>query len=260
MPRALRMEWTKLRTLPGTAWWAASVVGLSLALSAFAATTTDAVHCAPGCSFDLPRLSLSGVYAGQVAVVALAALTVTSEYDGMMIRLTLAAFPRRGTVLAAKFTLVTAAVLGCATAAVLGSLVAARSILPGNGFTAARGYPQLSLADPATARAYVGTVLYLALIALLSTGVGAIVRHTGWSVTAVLGLLFVPPIIAQFVTSPHLHDLIMRYSPMTAGLTVQVTRAVRPLPVGPWGGLAVLAGYAGVAVLAGGILIRRRDA
>jgi hypothetical protein len=71
-----------------------------------------------------------------------------------LIHTTLAAMPRRSVVLAAK--------------AVLGSLLAGRLILPGNGFTVAHGYPPLSLADGPTLRAATGSVLYLALVALLS--------------------------------------------------------------------------------------------
>jgi len=260
MLAALHMEWTKLRTMRSTAWCLLAVIGLSIGLSAYATGTTDAVHCAPHCSFDVPRLSLSGVYLGQVAVVALAALAVTSEYDTMMIRITLAACPRRLTVLAAKLTVVTAFVLGSATMAVLGSLLASRVILPGNGFTAARGYPLLSLSDPVTARACIGTVLYLALVALLSAGTCAIIRHTGWSVTAILGLLFVPPILLQFVNNPSWHDRILRYSPMTAGQAIQVTKGLRQLAVGPWQGLAILAAYAAAAIVTGALVIRCRDA
>jgi ABC-2 type transport system permease protein len=43
-------------------------------------------------------------------------------------------------------------------------------ILPGNGFTPAHGYQTLSLGDGAVLRAAAGSVLYLALIALLSLG------------------------------------------------------------------------------------------
>ena len=44
---------------------------------------------------------------------------------------------------------------------------AGRLILPGNGFTGAHGYLTLSLAHEPTLRAAVGSVIYLALIALL---------------------------------------------------------------------------------------------
>jgi hypothetical protein len=46
-------------------------------------------------------------------------------------------------------------------------LLAGRLILPGNGFTSAHGYPPLSLDGGPTLRAAVGSVLCLALTALL---------------------------------------------------------------------------------------------
>ena len=60
----------------------------------------------------------------------------------------------------------------------LGSVLAGRLILPGHGYTPANGYPALSLADGTVLRAAAGTVLYLALIALLSLGVATAVRDS----------------------------------------------------------------------------------
>ena len=47
---------------------------------------------------------------------------------------------------------------------------------------------------------------------------------------------------------------------MDAGLAIQSTRDLAALPVGPWPGLALLAGYAIMAVLAGAVVMRLRDA
>ncbi|MBO0867704.1 MAG: ABC transporter permease [Micromonosporaceae bacterium] len=257
---ALHMEWTKLRTVATTGWWLLGLVACTVGLAAFVSSTVDAVNCAPRCDFDLPRLSLSGVYIGQIAAVALGALAVTTEYDTAMVRTTLAAYPRRGAVLAAKLAVVTVVVLGCAALGVLGSLAVARGILPGNGFTRANGYPPLSLGDRATLRAYLGTVLYLGLIAILSAGVGATLRNTAATVSMVLGMLYVLPIVIPFLPTGAWRDALYRYSPMSAGLTVQATRGLNALPIGPWPGLGVLAGYAGAAVLAGALLFRLRDA
>jgi ABC-2 type transport system permease protein len=133
-------------------------------------------------------------------------------------------------------------------------------VLPGQGFTAAAGYPPLSLADEPTRRAFLGTVLYFGLIALLGVGLGAILRHTGGTITAALVLLYMVPIIASAVTAKHWHDWLTRLSPMSAGLVVQVTKRLATQPIGPWAGLGVLAGYAAAAVLLGGVLLHRRNA
>jgi ABC-2 type transport system permease protein len=257
----VRAEWTKLRTVPSTPWLLLGAVVATVALGAAGSGSVDASSCPPpGCQVDITRLSLSGVWLGQVAVVVLAALAMTDEYGCGMIQATLAATPRRATVLLAKATVVTATVLAAGILGVLGSLVAGRAILPGNGFTAANGHPPLSLADEPTLRAAAGTVLYLGLVALLSLGVGTVVRDTAAAVTAILGLLYGFPVIAVFVTDPVWHARLQKLAPMTAGLAIQATRGLDELPIRPWAGLGVLAAYAGAAMILGAIVFQLRDA
>jgi ABC-2 type transport system permease protein len=262
MRRALRAEWTKLRTVSSTAWLLLAAVAFTVAVSTLATTSVDTSQCPSPttCLEDATRLSLTGVWLGQVAVVVLAVLAITNEYDTRMIQTTLAATPRRSVVVATKATVLTATVLATGTVGVLGSLLAARTILPGNGFTPANGYPPLSLADGPTLRAAIGTVLYLGLVALLSLGVGTAVRDTAGAITTVLTLLYVFPVAAAFVTDPPWHERLQRFAPMTAGLAIQATKSLDRLPIGPWAGLGVLAAYAGAAMLLGAALFKVRDA
>jgi ABC-2 type transport system permease protein len=142
----------------------------------------------------------------------------------------------------------------------VGSVLAGRLILPGHGFTAAHGYPALSLAHGPVLRAAAGTALYLALIALLSLGVAAGVRDAATAVGVVLGLLYVFPIIAAVVGAPSWHRHLEQIAPMTAGLAIQNTTALRSAPIAPWPGLGVLAAWAAAALLAGTLPLRLRDA
>jgi ABC-2 type transport system permease protein len=178
------------------------------------------------CDFDLTKLSLSGVYIGQAAVVVLAVLAVTAEYETGMIRTTLAACPRRAH----------------------------------GGFTAAGGYRSLSLGDGLTLRAYGGTVLYLALVAIMALGIGFVLRHTGGTVTLVLGLLYLAPIITIAVSDPRWREWIQQVSPMTAGLSIQATLRLDALPISPWRGLGVVALYAAASTIAAAAALRFRDA
>ncbi len=262
---SLRAEWTKLRTVPSTAWYLVAVVTGQVGLGALVSLGVDTPDCAPGasgCGTDTTMMSLSGIYLGQIAVVLIAVLTVSTEYDTMMIRTTLAAQPRRGTVLAAKALVVIATVLGAGLLAALGSVFAGRAVLPRNGFTAANGFPPLSLADGATLRAAAGTVLYLGLVALLCVGVAAAVRHTAAAVTAAMAVLYLPVLLVLVLPmSARVEDGVQRYSPMSAGLAVQATvERVGRVPIGPWVGLGVLAAYAGASALLGFGLLRSRDA
>jgi ABC-2 type transport system permease protein len=259
MPDTLHAEWTKLRTVSGTAWLLIAVVTLTVAVSAAAVAATK---CNPslGCPADTTKLSLTGIYLGQAAVAVLAVLAVGNEYSTGMIRVTLAAMPRRLAVLAAKGAIVGALVLMAGAVAVAGSLLAGRLILPGNGFTVASGFPALSLAHGPTLRAACGSVLYLALIALFSLGIAAAVRDSAVSIGLSLGVLYAPILIATTVTNPVWLHRLERYTPMNAGLTIQATTGLRSLAITPWAGLGVLALWAAGALLAGGLLLRLRDA
>jgi len=258
MMDALHAEWTKLRTQPGTGWLLLAAAALTVAVGAAAAAAT---RCpAGGCPEDPARISLTGIYLGQAVVAALAVMVVSGEYGTGMIRVTLAAVPRRVTVLAAKAAVVTGLVLVAGALAVLPSLLAGRLILPGHGIGPAHGYPALSLADGPVLRAACGSVLYLALIALLSVGTAAALREAAAAIGVVLGLLYLFPIIGAVVGHPEVARHIEQIGPMTAGLTIEATTGLSKLPISPWAGLGVLAAWAAGALLVGGLLLRARDA
>ena len=221
----LRAEWTKLRTAPGTLWLLLAVIVLTVALGTAAAA---AAKCpAAGCGQDPAKISLTGVDVGQAVVAVIAVLTVSGEYSTGMIRTTLAAIPGRLTVLGAKAAIVTGLVLAAGTVAVLGSLLAGRLILPGHGFTAAHGFAQLSLGDGPVLRAAAGSVLYLALIGLLSLGIATAVREAAVAIGLVLGLLYLAYIIAAAVTNQSVHRHLLQAAPMMAGLDIWWPRPSR---------------------------------
>ncbi|MFJ8085339.1 ABC transporter permease subunit [Streptomyces sp. NPDC096205] len=256
--RALHAEWTKLRTAGDMGSLLLLAVVLTVAVGC---GTAKAVKCPDaGCGQDAVKLALTGVTVGQAVIAVLAAAAVSGEYSTGMIRTTLTAVPSRLTVLTAKATVLTTVVLASGTAAVLASLLAGRHILPGNGFTEAHGYPPLSLTDGPTLRAAVGSVLYLALIALLGLGVATAVRETATAIGIVLGLLYLFPVVTQVVNDPQWQHHLQKISPMTAGLAVQATVHLHELPVGPWAGLGVLTAWAAAALLASSLLLHRRDA
>jgi len=260
--RAFRAEWTKLRTVSSTGWTLLAVVVLTTAVGALVAWDLTPPNCdrsEPSGDFDLTKLSLSGVYVGQTAVVVLAVLAVTSEYDAGMIRSTLAACPRRFTVVAAKAAVLASVVLVASVFSVLGSFVAGRDLLARNGFTAVAGYRPRSLGDGSTLRAYGGTVLYLGLVALVALGIGFTVRHTGGTVTLALGLVYTAPIVTLAVTDPRWKEWIEQLSPTSAGMSVQATLRLDELSISPWRGLGVLALYAVGSLLAGAVTFRSRD-
>jgi ABC-2 type transport system permease protein len=252
---ALHAEWTKVRTAGGTLWLLLAVVAATAGVGAAVAAAT---RCpAAGCGQDPAKASLAGVELGQAVVAILAVLAISGEYSTGMIRVTLTATPRRTTVLAAKAAVITSLVLVAGTIAVLGSVLAGRLLLPGRGFTPAHGYHLLSLAD---LRAAAGSVLYLALIALLALGIATAIRDSAVAIGAVLGLLYLFPVVAAAVVNQQWQRHVEQVGPMSAGLAIQATTGLRGLPIGPWAGLGVLAAWAAGALLAGGLVLRLRDA
>jgi ABC-2 type transport system permease protein len=119
----------------------------------------------------------------------------------------------------------------------------------------------LPLGAGPTLRAAGGSVLYLALVALLGLGLATALRDSGAWIAAVLAVLYIVPILTDLGTlDPVWEHRFQRYGPMTAGLAIQATRNLKTLPIGPWPGLVVLAAWAATALLAGGLLLRLRDA
>jgi ABC-2 type transport system permease protein len=258
MTQAVHAEWTKLRTVAGPGWLLVAAIALTALVGALAANATSCPG--GGCQVDPAKVSLTGIYLGQAVVAIVAVTAVSGEYSTGMIRLTLAATPRRWQVLAAKAAVVGTAALATGAVAVLASVLAGRLLLDGHGIDAAHGYAALSLATGPVLRAAAGSVLYLALIALLGLGIAWAVRDPAVAIGVVLGLLYLFPIIAGTIGDAAWKRHLDQVSPMVAGMYIQATTDLRSLPLTPWQGLGVLAAWAAGALLAGGLLLHLRDA
>ncbi|RKN43227.1 ABC transporter permease [Streptomyces hoynatensis] len=204
----------------------------------------------PGFADDSARNLLEGALAGLVAVVALAVLFLGSEYRRGMIRLTFAATPGRGRVLAAKAT-----VLG-AVAGAAGAVAAAAAVLLAGPMLDGAG--RVSLTEGPVLRAVLGTGLLLGLVAVLALGVTALVRHSAAAIALVLLPLLVPRLLAGGLPL-NAAEWLQRLTP-AAGFAIQQTVRRYDTAIGPWAGLAVLAGYTAVVLAAAYARMRRRDA
>src|SRR5262245_36033268 len=220
MTRVLRAEWTKLLTIRSTKWTMLAVFGLTVGLGALLAAGSESIPAGAGGDNDLVRDSLVGSYAAQFAVVAFGVLAFTSEYATRMILATFAAIPGRARVLVAKALLVGSTVFVVALATVATAFVLGQHLLRESGYSPP-GYPAWSLADGPAQRAVLGTALFLSAVALLSLGVGAIVRHTAPAITSLLALLFIPLMFAPFLPE-RTRELVQQVTP-GAGFAVQQT-------------------------------------
>lgn len=260
--QALRAEWVKLRSVRSTFWSLLLLAGVSVVFTGLLCGGSTTEGGSPGNPGDNDMIldSLAGIWFGQIAAAVLAVLVITSEYSTGMVRTTLAANPRRRTVLAGKAAVVCGVVLavGLATSAVC--FLVGQWLLRGGGFTYENGYPTVTLADGEALRAVVGSGVYLGLLAAFSLGVGALVRHTAGAITIVLAVVLVPVIAIGFLPE-NLAEPLEKFSLMGAGLAVQQT-VERPdnIPLEPAYGLLVVAAYAAVALAGALLVIGRRDA
>lgn len=258
LSRALRAEWTKLLTVRSTPWSILGIVGLTIALTGFLCglAQTDAARIGEG-DDDIVANSLFGVHLGLIAVVAFAALAITSEYRTGTIRPTFTAMPGRGTVLGAKAMLVSAVVFATGLVAGAASFLLGQPLLHGGGFVPP-AYPYVSLVDPPVVRAVIGTALFLTVLALFALGVATIMRRSASAIAVVLGLLLVPVVVADALPE-RTRELVRELTPI-AGVAIQTTRErVDNLPIGPWGGLGVTVAWAAGAMLVAAWTLRVRD-
>ncbi|MCM3886861.1 ABC transporter permease [Frankia sp. R82] len=261
----LRAEWTKARTSPGMSSLLATMVVVTVALSAAVAATADPL---PGA--DLPKLGLTGVQLGQAVVAVFGVLVMGEEYATGLVTVTVTAVPHRAMVLAAKAAVVIGLVAAAATVAVAGCVLVGWLLVPtGAGVptgalsSAAAGLhaevpvPAAPSPDAVAVRPAVGSVLYLVLIGLLSLGVATSVRSSAVGVGIVLALLYVLPIVTAVVADPTWQRHLRQLGPASVGLAVQASTA--DPEIGPWTGLGILVLWAVGALLAAAILLARRD-
>jgi ABC-2 type transport system permease protein len=253
---AVRSELTKIRSTRSTYWTLLALVIVTVGLGALVSFGAAQHPGEAGPGFDATQRSLGGLYLSQLIIVVLGALTITSEYSTGMIRTSLTAQPRRGTLFAAKATVFAAVSL------VTGLVVSFLSFFTGQAIMSGHtvgGVPlSVSLGDPNVLRAVIGGGLFLAACGMLAFGLGVMLRHTAGAITASIGLLFVLSIVVNFLPQSW-QDHVDKWMPAIAGTQIWATRP-DPSVLAPWTGFAVLCGYAAAAMIGGWILFKRRDA
>jgi ABC-type transport system involved in multi-copper enzyme maturation permease subunit len=256
VPDLVRSEWTKLRTVRSTYWTlfatAVGMVGLAVLFTASYVGRFDRLSAADKATFNPTAWSLSGFFLAPLAVAVLGVLVMTSEYSTGSIRSTFAAAPQRRAVLAAK-ALVFGTVIGAVgIAASFGAFFVGQSILASKGIEAHIG-------DPGVVRAIVGAGLYLTVLGLFALGLGTLIRRTAGAIAAVIGLVLILPGLVNALPSSW-QDAISKYLPSLAGQAlIGSTRFAPAHQLSPWAGFGVFCGYAVAALVAGAVVLARRD-
>jgi ABC-2 type transport system permease protein len=247
----LRSEFTKIRSTRSTYWTLLVLVLITVGFGALASAgaASNAADLSPG--FDSTQRSLEGMFLGQLVIVVLGALTITSEYATGMIRTSLTAMPRRGTVYAAKALAFAVVALAAGLVASFGSFFVGQAIMSGHHISA-------TLGQPGVLRAVLGGGLFLAACGMLAYGLGMVLRHTAAAITAAIGLLFVLTVLVTFLPQSW-QDHVNKWTPAIAGSGIWQVHADAG-GLSAWAGFGVLCGYAAIAMITGIILFRRRDA
>jgi ABC-2 type transport system permease protein len=268
----LRSEWIKLFTLRSTVWCYVILVALTVGLGVLIAiviSTSDQPEVAGMVSPESAQstwlsMSTAGIGFAQLVIAVLGALVITGEYATGMIRSTFAAVPRRLPALLAKILVFGFVSFVVALAALV---VTALIVVP--IFAAAD--LELDVADPNVWLGLVGAAGFVALVGLMSLGIGAIIRNSAGAIAAALGLLLVAPTILQLLGGLTRAEWALNaavFLPSSAGSQlssypsepVDVPDGVfQPVVLEPLQALVVLLAWVVVPLIVGAVLVKRRD-
>lgn len=254
--RAVRSEWTKLRTLRST--WVTLLIALVLSLGFAALIGANLGGSGQDGGGGPPRavladpasVILNGTLFASLVLGVLGAMAASTEYSTGTVRATLTAVPKRLPVLAAKVLVLT--VVSLVTGAVLtaGSFWLGSSLLSG-GLSA-------TWSDPGVWQALIGNVGYLVAVTLLGLGLGMVLRSTAGAITVLVAVVFLLPVIMANISTDWVQT-INDYLPGTAGSSLHATKeAGATLTRGTASLVAAL--WAVVPVGLAAVLLKRRDA
>ena len=251
----LASEWVKLRSVRST-YLTLVIAAVATVSIGYLVTRGHATHWATMTAqdravFDPVSDSFTGLGFAQLAFGVIGVLAISSEYATGLIRTTFAAVPRRRAVLAAK-----AVVVGALTLTA-GELLAFATFFAGQQALSA-GHLGVTLAHPGALRGVLAAGFYLAVMAWVGLGLGAVIRHTAGAITAMIGVVFLLPHVIQALPAPW--DV--RIGKYSLDIAAQQVIAQHPaagyFPAGP--SFLIVAGYAVAAIAAAALLVTHRDA
>ncbi|EXU67980.1 ABC transporter permease [Streptomyces sp. PRh5] len=246
---ALASEWTKIKSVRSTIWTLSVMVALVAGIGLLVAASTN------DSDYETVPTTLPGFFGtllGQLCIVTLGVLVITSEYGTGMIRTTLTASPQRSRVLTAKalvfFT------LSFTTTTLALALVA---------FASTGMHGGAGVQEPTSDQflgATVGAGLYVSLLGLLSLAVGSMLRHSAGAITTMLGVVLLPAILPAFLMmSDSLRDLgekMQEYSsPQSLAALFRLDESLNS----GWPQLWALAVVTAGAMIAAYVLMEKRD-
>jgi ABC-2 type transport system permease protein len=253
--QVLRSEWIKLWSLRSTRWsLALGVLGLLLGIvvSAFVMARWSSLSLSQRRQFSPVDTALIGWHLAELAIGVLGVLVICGEYSTGMIRSTFMAVPTRLPVLWAKIAVFAAVTFVLALPMTFAGFFGAAAIL-----TEHHVAPTLS--SPGAVRCLIAIPVYLAVLAVFTVSLGALVRSTAGGIAAFAGIIFVLPGIVS-VLSTSLRNSINPYLPSNAA---SAFFTARPDPadhlLSPWAGFGVFCAYTAALLLSAAVQLVRRD-
>ncbi|MFI6815789.1 ABC transporter permease [Nonomuraea sp. NPDC050328] len=252
-------EWGKLWSVRSTWWCLLSALALMVlsALTLGAGAATEALRRGTAAAIEGGEAAVSATVFAQFALVALAMLAVTAEYASGSIRATLQAVPARGVVLGAKAVVVAVVLAVAGVVSALVSAVVVHLVLSLEAFEHSGVLP-----PGETALDVLRVGAYFALTGVLTLGVGLALRSAAGTLTVVFMALLGLPLMVLMTGSQVAVEVSLRM-PLFAGLAfMESTENLigGPLPYSAGEGFGWLVLWTGLAVVAGFVVLRRRDA
>ncbi|MFC9462369.1 ABC transporter permease [Streptomyces sp. NPDC058430] len=253
----LLSEWAKLWSVRST--WITLGLGL-LFLVAFGVIAAS--HYKSGLGSGRPMegdfasatavsLSLFGTNFAQLALGVLGVLITAGEYATGMIRSTLVAVPCRLPVLWSKAAVYGLVALVVATVGAFVAFLAGSRIV--SGTPAAMG-----LGHAGVVRSLLGAGLYLGLVGVIGTALGALLRSVAGGISVLVAALMLVPGLITLLPSSWQGDL-DPYLPSHAGASMFAV-AHDSTTLSPGAGLLVLLGWTALALAGAAYRLLRSDA
>ncbi len=269
----LHSEWIKFRSVRSTLWCLGTFFSLMVGFSAlFCAITANqwGKHAEEVINFDPVTASLAGVTMGSLAIGVLGVLMVTAEYGNGSIRATFSAVPKRSQVLLAKVIILSLSVAAVTVVAEVIAFFLGQALLDsakGTGqpivigpFTIPDSPPSVGWHDPGVLSALGATALYLVCLALITAGLGFLIRHTAGAISAFVGILF-PLFLLVILLPAVVKDRFEKFLPLQIQQTVVASKPLAGTSVlTSWQGVAAMAVYGVILLGVGALLLERRDA
>lgn len=237
----LGSEWTKLRSVRST-WWCTGIYLLVVGSAGWLAAATTQ-------SAPLPELAVETAFTGfgfgQLVLVVLGVLAMSSEFGTGSVLASLTAVPRRTRLLLAKTVVVAAwsALLSVVLAVLCAVAARVRTAVPGG----------VSLGDAHVLRVLALQVGVATLVTVLALGVGAVVRSSAGAVGLAMALVFFVPLLVALAP-----DAVARLAKVMPAL--RVGRDTFLAEATPWQtGIVVITAWTAGAWLLGAVLLERRD-